>query len=94
MASEAVDLLGQVGVLEVGGELGHGRGAGVGDVIDASQRFFAVQGQADLAIGVACVEQVPQPDPPVVGDGLRGRHEHAKAKQTCSRSRPELPDQL
>ena len=72
-AAQPVDLSRHGGVLQVLRELGDGRGAhfGVGDVIDAAQGLFGVPGVADLAVGVACVEQAPQPDAAVVGDGLR-----------------------
>ncbi len=73
-AAQPVDLFGQPGVLQVGGELFDCRGAGlgVGDVIDAAQGLVGVPGVADLAVGVACIEQSPQPDLSVVGDALRG----------------------
>ena len=76
-AAQPVDLWCEAEVLEIDCELFDGIGAefGVGDVIDASQGLVGVPGQADLAFGVACIEQSPQPDPPVVGDALRGRHE-------------------
>ena len=63
-AAQPVDFCWHGGVLQVGGELGDGRGAhlGVVDGIDASEGLFGVPGVADLAVGVASLQQAPQPD--------------------------------
>lgn len=57
--SEPVDLGAHAGILEILGELSHGRRAhlGVGDAIDAPEGLFGVRGVADLAVGILGIEQ-------------------------------------
>ena len=88
-AGQPVDLCGHGGVLQVPGELVHGRGdhLGVVDVIDRAQGLFGVPGVADLSVGIAGIEQAPQPDASGVGDLLgRGDQELAGPIQRVVRA--------
>ena len=76
-ATEPVDLMGWVGVLELSGDLLNGCGAefGVVDAVDASQCLVGVPGVANLAAGIASCEQPQQFHLAGLGDAFMAGYE-------------------